>query len=437
LFKRSSGSKAKCGGVAVAVVIALTGLAAQQSEASAQATREHQATVSATTTASAVASRTLKPRPNVRPASSVAEALLSHGGLVQRAPKIYVVFWGWKSDPSGERSYLLNFLNSVGGSPWLQTVAQYGAGDGPVLAGTWSDPSSLPGSPSDDQVQAEAVDAANHFGVGSSVNDQIVVATPTGHSSPGFGTDWCAYHGVVATRSNLSYTNLPYLTDAGFLCGAYSVNGPLDGVSIVAGHELAEAITDPGLNAWYDAGGDEIADKCAWQGVANVSLAGRTFPVQPLWSNLVQRCVLSPAGWQRIAGAANRIATGADGSTWILSTGSGPNYGIYRWNGGGWTVYPGAAVRIAVGPDGTPWVVTAAHQIYHWNGTGWTLLPGSANDIAVGADGTVSVIGTGSGSNYGIYRWNAGSWTVYPGAAVKIAVGPDGRPWVVTAAHQI
>ena len=46
---------------------------------------------------------------------------------------------------------------------------------------------------------------------------------------------------------NITYTNLPYITDAGSSCGEDSVNGSsgtLDGVSIVEGHELAEAITD-------------------------------------------------------------------------------------------------------------------------------------------------------------------------------------------------
>jgi len=29
-------------------------------------------------------------------------------------------------------------------------------------------------------------------------------------------------------------------------------------------HEQIEAATDPLLNAWYDASGQEIGDKCAW-----------------------------------------------------------------------------------------------------------------------------------------------------------------------------
>src|SRR5437660_976045 len=83
-----------------------------------------------------------------------------------------------------------------------------------------------------------------HRGTGNSVNTEIVVATPTGHSTPGFGTSFCAYHGAVSAHPNVTYTDLPYMTDAGTSCGENSVNGAngkLDGVSIVEGHELAEA----------------------------------------------------------------------------------------------------------------------------------------------------------------------------------------------------
>src|SRR5579859_905127 len=178
----------------------------------------------------------LKPRPrNNRPAI-ITGPLINHGGSVQSAPRVYVDFWDWTSDPSGEKAYLDRFLSSVGGTSWLTTVNQYGGGSAfNLLAGTWSDPAAVPASPSDGQIQAEAASAAAHFGTGNSVNVEIVVATPTGHSTPGFGTQWCAYHGKVASTPNITYTDLPYITDAGTNCGEGSVNGgggTLDGVSI-------------------------------------------------------------------------------------------------------------------------------------------------------------------------------------------------------------
>jgi serine protease len=210
-----------------------------------------------------------------------------------------VDFWHWTSDPSGEQSYLERFLSSVGGTSWLATVNQYGAGStGQLLAGTWTDSTNLvPSHPTDAQIQAEAAVAASHFGTGKSDNVQIVVATPTGHSTSGFGTSFCAYHGAVAADPNITYTNLPYMTDAGGSCGEDSVNGQngtLDGVSIVEGHELAETITDPLLNGWYNASG-EIADLCVWTDLANLTTSSGTFPVQPLWSNAANGCAQSPA----------------------------------------------------------------------------------------------------------------------------------------------
>ncbi|MEO9239355.1 MAG: hypothetical protein ABI418_14840, partial [Jatrophihabitantaceae bacterium] len=89
-----------------------------------------------------------------------------------------------------------------------------------------------------------------------------------------------------------TYTDLPYMPDAGGSCGAGSVTGSsLDGVSIVEGHELAEAITDPELNAWYDSSGAEIGDICAWTGLAVIGLNGGSYPMQPLWSNAANACV--------------------------------------------------------------------------------------------------------------------------------------------------
>ena len=218
--------------------------------------------------------------------------LINHGGPVQTAPKVYVVYWGWLSDPSGEQPYLNNFLSSVGGTQWLSTVNQYGSGSNSTLSGTWSDPTSVPSHPSDSAIQAEAAKAAGHFGAGTSVNVQIVVATPTGHSTRGFGTQWCAYHGAVSSDPSITYTDLPYMTDAGTSCGANSVQSALDGVSIVEGHELAETLTDPLLNAWYDSSGSEIGDKCAWQNLSTISTSKGSFAVQPLWSNSAGGCVL-------------------------------------------------------------------------------------------------------------------------------------------------
>jgi serine protease len=284
-----------CIGCSGVLVLAVTLICTSVPAATAATTPPQPGTV----TGSLANPHNLRPRSHSTPNAVIAGPVSNHGGPVQNAPRVYLDFWGWTSDPSGEQSYLTKFLSSIGGTPWLGTVNQYGGGSPAGLAGVWGDGSAIPASPSDTQIQQEAATAASHFGTGNSVNVDIVVATPTGHSTPGFNTNFCAYHGAVASDPNVTYTNLPYITDAGANCGEGLVNGSggtLDGVSIVAGHELAEVITDPLLNAWFDTGGNEIGDKCAWTNLGNVTTSAGTFAVQPLWSNAANGCVRGGGG---------------------------------------------------------------------------------------------------------------------------------------------
>jgi serine protease len=225
--------------------------------------------------------------------------LTYHNGPIQSSPKTYVVFWGsaWSGsgDPHGMQAYLTNFLSHVGGTSWNASVTQYTMTGGihvgnPAnnFGGSYVDTtSSPPSSPSQSAMAAEAAKAAAHFG-DYSTSAQYIVAMPTGISPSGFKTQYCAYHSSTsANGSTISWTNLPYLPDAGTACGAGSVTGGvLDGVSIVEGHEMAESETDPQPNSgWLDGSGAENGDKCAWTNLQNTNLNGTNFPTQPLWSN--------------------------------------------------------------------------------------------------------------------------------------------------------
>jgi hypothetical protein len=242
-----------------------------------------------------VAPHIMLPRGAVNP-NRRSSNLIYHGGPILKTPIVYVTYWGWTSDPMGEQPYLQAFLSGVGGTSWINSDTQYySTSQGNItnptgqLGGVWSDNTDpLPSHPTDAQVSAEANRAASHFGTNS--NASYVIATPTGHSTSGFGTQWCAYHGY---SGSVSYTNLPYMTDAGSSCGKNIISGPLDGVSIVEGHEYAESQTDPKLNAWYNSGGSENGDLCAWRNITVLSFSTGNFAVQPLWSNASSSCVLS------------------------------------------------------------------------------------------------------------------------------------------------
>lgn len=336
------------------------------------------------------------PNPAAAAPAVVGGAVFARGGPVQDAPRVFVVFWGWGSDPSGEASYLTSFLASVGATPYLNTVTQYGGGN-PVgmYGGSWADSAGVPAQPTDAQVQSEAASAADHFGTGSSVNVSIVVATPSGHSTAGFGSTFCAYHGAVAARPNITYTNLPYVTDAGAGCGARTVNGAagnLDGVSIIAGHELAEVITDPLLNGWTDSSGLEIADKCAWTNLANITTAAGRFAVQSLWSNDTNGCALVHSApvtsWSVLPGS--NFAVYSNGQVPGEVARSGARYAATNTATGGGGIYEdisGLAVNAGDTFCATAWLRTQSPSTGASGSFDLWLLGGAADHGSIGFSG--------------------------------------------------
>ena len=259
-----------------------------------------------------------------------------HG--VDTQPAVYLVFWGsqWsKTDPYAayEKKFFADLYGR--GDDWTPSQNQYcesvamdsvdcprkGAHIGApshrqVLKGVWFDDTQM-AAPTDvgvhigsdgtgDSVAQEALRAAQHFGNTTTARNRnaiYLINEPSHFDSPEFGAAYCAYHSAIAsTIGDIAYGVLPYLTDiespahAGVSCGQNMVNsgaaGTYDGVSIVAGHEYLEAVTDPWPSTgWVDASGEETADKCAWKtsgagSLDNVHLSTGTFAVQGMWSNL-------------------------------------------------------------------------------------------------------------------------------------------------------
>ncbi len=264
------------------------------------------------------------------------------GGQVQPNPKLYLVLWGWgvpgafnhtsainpPNDPDGAGSLMQHFMAAIGGTSWQGVTTQYyqsnldgtysRVGNSPKeFSGVWADNS----NPIHDNLQPlelaqEAARAVQYFGISSNAlpNTQIVVATPQMFNESGFNQgNYCAWHDYTTpvaypgVTTGISFTNMPYVLNAGGGCGQDFVNpaptGDLDGVTIVLGHEIAETLTDPGAEeqagqvqygAWFDYQSYEIGDKCAWVG-DGLAVAGspynmtgndgRTYAVQALWSN--------------------------------------------------------------------------------------------------------------------------------------------------------
>jgi hypothetical protein len=230
--------------------------------------------------------------------------LIYNGGPVQHQVQVYLVFWGsqWDSDGNGVQQYMTNFFNGLGTSQdtWSTVTSQYTDSSGgsptfggPVLAGTWVDDSApAPASAQASDIAAEAELGVQQFGLTPSSDVQVVVLSPSGTSPDGFpNTGFCAWHDY---DGNVSYTNMPYVLDAGSGCGASSVQSQLDGFSIVGGHEYAESLTDPQPSSgWVASDGEENGDLCAWQNLGAISLPTGSFAMQPTWSNAAGGCAMS------------------------------------------------------------------------------------------------------------------------------------------------
>ena len=148
----------------------------------------------------------------------------------------------------------------MGGSPYTNIYTQYYQTSATrrrshepkeAIGGVWDDETNaVPTSPTDAQVAAESLLGVSHFGYNA--NGSYIVATPTGHSSSGFGTQWCAYHSDTFSAATWSRTRtFPTCPTPAQNCGANIISAPSDesgtdeGVTIVEGHEYGESVTDP------------------------------------------------------------------------------------------------------------------------------------------------------------------------------------------------
>ncbi len=198
-------------------------------------------------------------------------------------PKIYLVYWGWgeagafdhvtpgrpANDPDGVGAPMTRFVGAIGGTSWLNIVTQYYQSNyngtysnitNPKheLAGVWHDDvTPIHDNLAGIELAREAARVVQHFHITDLANSLIVVAQPQKYNDAGFNQNgYCAYHDYTTpvaypgVQSGIAFTNMPYVLNAGGSCGEDFVNpapgGNLDGVTIVLGHEIAEALTDPG-----------------------------------------------------------------------------------------------------------------------------------------------------------------------------------------------
>jgi hypothetical protein len=227
------------------------------------------------------------------------------GGSVMPYQLVYVIFWAPAHLQNGGATGFsplygtINYLHPawVPDNSLFDIATQYYQTIGGVtsyvvnagyFAGYYVDSGALPASGCSDtytpnncitdaQIQAEVAHAMTINGWTGGMNKIFILFTSSGEgscfdsgSSSCAYTQYCAYHGHFSSGGQtVIYANMPYSNYSTCSSGTEPNGDVADVVTSATAHEMIEAATDPLLNAWFDASGNEIGDLCAYNYGAN------------------------------------------------------------------------------------------------------------------------------------------------------------------------
>ncbi len=234
--------------------------------------------------------------------------LTYRGGPVITSAHVVFIFWGpgFNNAASPDYSYartLQSFRSQFGTTPEYNTITQYSGSNGTIAltnlaAGTadWFDTTTPPLNVTDAIAQGEVNTYLSTHGFDASAIYEVVLPTasyssfsPTDTSCGGPAVGYCAYHGYFSSGANVAkYSVQPYPS-----CGGCQVSGwsAAQNQEHFVTHETREAVTDPQLNTWTDASGDEADDKCNWTPTPFFGTGGYGYQYE--WSNAANGCVTS------------------------------------------------------------------------------------------------------------------------------------------------
>jgi len=203
-----------------------------------------------------------------------------HGGPVMKGtPNVYVIWYGnWNgtgSNTAATRSLIEHFLSTIGGSALERVNSTYGDNAGNVTGNVRFGGSTITSSSTNLSDASLRTTVSNAISSGRLPRDSngvyFVLSSSNINETSGFCTQYCGFH----THATLGGTDIKYSfvgnvdrCPSGCESQRTGPNSPAanvggaDGMANVISHELEEAISDPDLNAWFDANGEENADKC-------------------------------------------------------------------------------------------------------------------------------------------------------------------------------
>ena len=219
--------------------------------------------------------------------------------------EVYFIWYGDWTGKDVDRQVLTDLASSIGNTPYFNTVRLYPDSNGTpgasaiVYGGEGVDVGSHGTVLSDTDI-GEIVDRQieSFLLPGDNQGIYVVFGAPNITASSGQGTSYCAMHGTTS-RSKfflpVIYVGAPSRSPLHCVPQLTGPNGTLDGdaAAYLLVAELANTVTDPWLNAWYDKLGLEIADKCLWTygtiyktvngAAANMHLGSRDYLLPQLW----------------------------------------------------------------------------------------------------------------------------------------------------------
>jgi hypothetical protein len=262
-----------------------------------------------------------------------------HNGPIMSTNTNYAIYWlpptySYNSDNAGYEGTLNQYLTDVAhdshtrsnafalGTQYTDTVSGgHQVAYNSTFAGSTVVTDALPSNGcaaaavclTDAQLQAEIQSVVTAQGWPQTLTNEYILFTPprveTCFESDGSQCStnyYCAYHSYFnSTGGQIVYANMAYAKTAGCDIGEYPNSSDADPTISVLSHELNESITDPLLNAWYDAAEYENGDKCSWTfgtlsgthpARYNQTINGHHYLMQEEWSNTNSTCYpTSPA----------------------------------------------------------------------------------------------------------------------------------------------
>jgi hypothetical protein len=240
--------------------------------------------------------------------AAVATNFINHGGPVLAQPQIEIVYYGqaWNSNP-GLQTQINTFVKYLGGSSFMDVLSQYGVSHAQV-AGSVVIPDALGGNVTPNRIQnALTQDIANGTLPPAGNNRLYLVFTPpnvTVKDNPFFPADFLGYHSSLIDNQGNQDAFAVIPVPGGSNPQAAGLTS-LQSLTDTTSHEVAEAVTDPFINAqgnpsgWddytFDPNGNIDQGEIGDVGATAPTVYLNGYAVTQLWSNSADS-VVAPAG---------------------------------------------------------------------------------------------------------------------------------------------